>query len=266
VGLPIFFLSRLEYPDWAYDLLAKNPRSYAQMSVNTSDEADWKKLAPGAMSFVDMKAQIRRLKKRGIYVSIQVNPVIPGVVTNGQIVRLIKQLGKAGADHVIVKFLELGYSWVPTFLERMVRRFGERGRALEGYLTQNIGGQRTIDQDYRWRAHRLFRKTARDAGMTYSVCYEYEYERDEAGEVVDKTGISIGPKVTTSDQCHGQRVPVYTRNSTDRKFRPVIHCPPSGCLYCASDNGGEPLCGNTLAGEAPALRMADFRKPIRRDI
>jgi len=266
VGLPVFFLSRLKYPKWALRLLTKSPYSYAQMSVNTPSEKDWKKLSPGAMSFMDMKAQIMNMKRLGIYVSIQINPVIPGITSKKQIVNLIEQLGAVGADHVIVKFLELGYSWVPTFLKRMSKRFGDRGRLLEQHLTQNMGGQRTIDEDYRMAAHKRFRKAAKRAGMTYSVYYEYKYQRDEDGQIIDKTGVSIGPKVTTSAQCHGHRVPVFTRNSTEDKFKPVRECPPSGCLYCASDNGGEPLCGDVLAGEAPALRMVDFRKPIRRDI
>ena len=37
-GLPVFFLSRLSYPDWAIDLLRKNKYSYAQKSINTPVE------------------------------------------------------------------------------------------------------------------------------------------------------------------------------------------------------------------------------------
>jgi DNA repair photolyase len=75
VGLPIFFLSRLKYPDWAIALLKKNKHSYAQKSINTPNAEDWKKLSPGALPLPDQFKDIERLAKAGIYVSIQVNPV-----------------------------------------------------------------------------------------------------------------------------------------------------------------------------------------------
>lgn len=34
-GLPVFFLSRLAYPGWAFDILKAHPHSYAQKSLNT---------------------------------------------------------------------------------------------------------------------------------------------------------------------------------------------------------------------------------------
>jgi DNA repair photolyase len=264
VGLPIFFLSRLKYPTWAINLLKKNPHSYAQKSINTPSQEDWQKLSPGAMDLEGHFADIRRLKKHGIYVSIQVNPVVAGVTSNEQIIELFRLLRKAGADHVIVKFVEAGYSWAPAMVERMIKRFGDRGLAFASLFQENIGGQRTIVEEYRLQAHDLYAAEAKRLGLTYSVCYEYRYERNEAGEIIDKTGVSIGREVTTSAQCHGHAVPVYVR--TGKRFRPLDACPPSGCLYCASENAGQPRCGDTLAGEARALTMADFRKEMFRGI
>jgi len=263
VGLPIFFLSRLPYPLWAMNLLKKNSHSYAQMSVNTCDEDDWRRLAPGAISLADMFEQIRRMSKRGIYISIQVNPIIAGITSNRQIIELFEALAEAGADHVITKFVEAGYSWAPVMVERMIKRFGSRGKKFDGLFTQNIGGERTIDEEYRLRSHKLLSFHAKRLGLTYATCYEYEYERDKTGKVLSKTGVSIGRRFATSDQCHGHQVPMYTRESADKQFRPVENCPPSGCLYCAAENDGEPRCGDVLAGEAPALKMTDLRKPIK---
>lgn len=262
VGLPVFFLSRLNYPTWAINLLRRNVHSYAQKSINTSNQADWKKMSPGAPSLEEQFRDIRRLKKHGVYVSIQVNPIVPGVTSHAEIIQLLKLLERAGADHIIVKFTESGYPWVPTMVKRMVAKFGDRGKRFAALFTQNIGGVRTIDEDYRLQAHELYSRHAKRCGLTYSVCYEYRYERDSSSAVVDKTGISIGPEVTTSDQCHGHRVPMYTRNTADEQFKPIKACPRSGCLYCADDNDGEPRCRDITAGEAIALRMVDLRKPI----
>lgn len=264
VGLPIFFLSRLWYPDWALDLLKHNKYSYAQKSVNTSNPETWKKLSPGALPLEDQFKDIRRIASEGIYVSVQVSPIIPGVVDHDDVLALFKRLGEAGAKHVIVKFAEAAYSWAPTMVQRMVDKFGQRGEEFAKLFTQNIGGEKTVVEDYRIRAHKLYRTYAKRYGLTYAVCHEYAYTRDSEGSVVSKTGESLGPSVTTSDQCHGKRVPVFTRDSADEPFREVKECPPSGCLYCASNNGGKPLCGDALAGKALALRMEHLRQPIKR--
>lgn len=264
VGLPLFFLSRLPYPDWAIDLLTQNPHSYAQKSINTSDPEDWRHLSPGAASLEYHLDEIRKIKSHGIYVSIQVNPIVPGVTTNEHIIRLFTLLKEAGADHVIVKFVEAAYSWAPAMVERIKKVFGrERGGAFEALFTQNIGSERTVEEGYRLRAHKLYSTHARRLGLTYATCYEYRYERDAAGNVLNKTGISIGRDYTTASQCHGHAVPVYSRNSEHEQFMPLEECPPSGCLYCADEApDGKARCGDELAGQANAVRMADLKQPV----
>lgn len=265
VGLPIFFLSRLRYPDWAIEALTQNKYSYAQKSINTPDPDDWHKLSPRVPPLDKQFEDIRRLKAKGVYVSIQVNSIIPGVTSNEQILELFKLLADAGADHVITKFVECAHAWAPAMIEKMIENFGDRGRKFAALLNQNIGGEKTIDEDYRMAAHKLFQAEATRLGMTYSVCFEFKWERNADGSIKNKTGISIGPEFTTSAQCHGHRVPVYTRNSAEEMFHPVRMCPPSGCLYCNDNNGGVPKCGNRIAGNALALRMPQLKLPIQRD-
>jgi len=262
VGLPIFFLSRLRYPSWAIDLLCQNPHSYAQKSINTSDPDDWRLLSPGALGYRYHLADIARLRRRGVYVSIQCNPIVPGVTSHEHILRLFKELAYAGANHVIVKFVEAGYSWAPAMVDRMIRRFGDRGRRFADLFTENQGGQRCVQEEYRLKAHRLYSNAARRLGMTYATCYEYRYERDDDGNIKDKTGVSIGREFTTAPQCHGHAVPMYSRTGAEEPFTPVEECPPTGCLYCASENEGQPRCGDELAGQAVALKLADLRIPI----
>jgi len=259
-GLPVFFLSRNRYPGWAFDQLKQNQYSYAQKSINTPDAQDWKKLSPGALSLEDHLNEIRALSKAGIYVSIQVNPIIAGVTTNEEIVELFGMLKDAGANHVITKFVEAGYSWAPTMVERITKRFGaNRAAAFAELFVDNMGGQRTVDEEYRLAAHPIFRDAATRLGLTYSTCYEYKYKRDAQGEITSKVGVSIGKDFMTSDQCHGQRVPMFTRDSLDQPFREVEECAPTGCLSCAEDNGGKPRCGSELFGSAPALKLKDYK-------
>jgi DNA repair photolyase len=262
-GLPVFFLSRLRYPEWAIELLKQNPYSYAQKSINTSSREDWKKLSPGAATLDEHLDDIRRLKSEGIYVSIQCNPINPGITSHEDICKLFDELSHAGVDHVIVKFVEAGYSWAPTMVERMIQRFGpERGTDFASLFVDNIGGQKTILESYRLNAHKIYSKKAAEVGMTYATCYEYEYERDEKGEITSKRGRSIGAKYLTADQCHGQRVPMFTRRELDQPFAEVEECPPSGCLTCASDNDDKPRCGSELFGSAKSLRMKDLKQSV----
>jgi DNA repair photolyase len=262
-GLPIFFLSRLRYPGWAYDLLSKNNYSYAQKSINTPNARDWKLLSPGAASLADHMDDIKELRRRGIYVSIQVNPIVPGVVTHDDVEATFEMLASAGANHVIVKFVEAGYSWAPAMVERIKKRFGaERGATFEKLFVQNIGGQKTIAEDYRMEGHARYKRAATRHGLTYATCYEYRTELDAKGKPLNKVGVSIGRDFLTADQCHGHRVPMFTRSEDGALFREVEDCPPTGCLYCADDNEGTGRCGSPIFEQAPALRTAHLQQGV----
>lgn len=255
-GLPIFFLSRLPYPGWAFDLLAQNPLSYAQKSLNTPNEDDWRKLSPGAASLAAHMEQIRELSAQGTYVSIQVNPIVPGIVTHEDVEELFGMLAQAGADHVIVKFVEANYPWAKAMVERVTKRFGAN-RAAEFrdlFVENSAGQQRTVAEAYRLDGHRRYQRRATALGMTYATCYEYR-------RLEDGRHASIGPEFTTADQCHGHRVPMHVRASPGTPFAALGVCPPSGCLACSSHTADKkPACGSDLLGAAKALRLPDLRK------
>lgn len=265
-GLPIFFLSRCPYPDWAIDLIRKNKFSYAQKSINTSNEEDWAKLSPRAQPLKEHIEEIRVLKKAGIYVSIQVNPIIPGVTEPEEIIALIHWLAEVGADHLIFKHIEISYPMRQTMIDRISQKFGDnRGgvfRSLFDAPDSNIGGQATISEEYRKEVLDLYYDECKKVGVTSAVCYEYEYERDAQGKIVNKIGKSMGGRYLTADQCHGQRVPLHTRVTPDAPFTEVAECPPSGCLTCSDTNGGKPRCGSELFGAAKALRLPDLKQPV----
>lgn len=258
-GLPIFFLSRLVYPDWAIDLLKKSPFSYAQKSINTPDPDTWKRLSPGAIPLEDNLDQVRALHKAGIYQSIQCNPIIPGVVNHEDVEHLFERLAEAGADHVIVKFVEANHPWANALVERIGKKFpGKRVERFKELFTENsCGGQKTIAEWYRREGHARYQRKATDLGMTYSLCYEYT--RKPSGRWV-----SMGPEFLTADQCHGHRVPMHVRKGD--RFEALEVCPEHGCLRCAdAHDEGETPCGSELLGEAKALRMSDMRRdPFKR--
>lgn len=266
VGLPVFFLTRQVPPGWAVDAVKRNQFSYFQFSINTPSREDWRRLSPRAAPLDAIMGAVKDLSRRGVYVSIQCNPLIPGVVSNEDVVRLIHELAEVGAKHVIFKFVELVSPAAATLVRTIKRAFPDRGEAFEALFTDTIGGMRSVSEDYRIRALDLFKRETTKAGITMGLCYEYGYERDQNGKVTDKTGVSLGPRFTTGDQCHGRRVPVFSRPSTKVRFTPINGCSPGGCLYCAEASGGEARvpCGNALLAQATALKPSDYRGPAWR--
>ena len=74
----------------------------------------------------------------------------------------------------------------------------------------------------------------------------------------------MGARYLTADQCHGHRVPMYTRESVHDRFRPIEACPPSGCLTCSDQFPKGVPCRNDTLAAAPALTPAMLKEPALR--
>lgn len=264
-GLPMFTLSRVAYPPFAYDLLARNPHSYAQKSLNTPDEADWKKLSPGAISLAEHMAEITELRRRGIFVSIQVNPIMAGITSHDEVETLLEMLAEAGANHAIFKMVETSQPQAQAMIDKTALKFGDNRAAIfrDLFVENNCGSQRTITEEYRREGFARYTRKATALGMTAALCYEY------GRDPTHPTGWrSIGPEYKTTPNCHGPASVMYTRSRTHSDsgkpvaFREVTECPPSGCLSCAKENEGAPRCGNATAGLALAKVFKDFKEAV----
>lgn len=256
-GLPIFYLTRQIPPDWAVDYLKKSKYSYMQFSIISSNRETYKKLSPGAASLDDILACIKNvLKPAGIYVSIQVNPLLPGVVTLKETLQLIRELAEAGVDHVIFKFVEIVSPAAQAMVDKMTSLFGRiSGAAFEGYFSENTGGLRTIFQDLRLNWLSQFKELTTKLGITMGLCYEYDH----------KTNKSIGPDFCTAAQCHGMAIPIHVKNKDTGIFEPWEVCPPSGCLYCREATEAKPPCGSKFLQRATALLPSDYNKPFSKE-
>jgi DNA repair photolyase len=265
-GLPVFFLSRRRYPDWALDILKMNKYSYAQKSINTPDPAVWKKLSPNAIELNDNFADLKRIHDAGIYTSIQVNPIIPGLVSHEGVEELLEKLAASGANHVIVKFVECSWAFTSTMVARVRKQFGDKiGDAFAEVFTENqCGAQRTVNENYRRDGHNRYRALATKLGMTYSLCYEYT-NVNRANPEGKKEWHSMGEEFRTSDQCHGHFVPWHVKTAeSNGLFVPMEeYCPPAGCLTCPTKRGDGNLgaCGDQLFSDAKALVEKDFKVP-----
>jgi DNA repair photolyase len=202
-GLPFFYLSKQAPHPYAYAYLQENPYSYMQFSISTGNGDHWRKLAPGAPDLYEMYDNIWRMNRQGIYVSIQCNPIVPGVTSLDDIIGLCRKVADAGAQHIIFKFVEQVANNRRTIIDRMHERKLPGVDAFDAIFNQVIGGVYTVQEDVRieWLDELL--KVTREVGLTMSLCYEY-FDNGHAGG-------NLAPFYTTSDQCHGRGVPMYFR-------------------------------------------------------
>lgn len=249
-GLPIFYCTRRLPMEFAVEALQKNPYSYCQFSINTSNPNDYRKLSPGAAKLEDMFKMIERLHKLGVYISIQCNPVHPGITSLEELKELVRTLASVGTDHIIFKFVEQVMNTRKVIVERLASRHFDDAKVqlFDKLFNQVIGGVYTIQQDVRieWLEELLAETRANH--MTMSTCYEY-YENGKAGA-------NLAPYFTTSDQCHGRGVPIHYRPAPGEKFQPLPGCYRKGCLYCA--DYGTRACHSETLLEAKALEYKDL--------
>lgn len=246
-GLPIFYLSRESPPRWAIDNLLANPYSYMQWSMNTSNPDVFRRLSPGAMPIDQWLRDVEYLHGEGIYISIQCNPILPGIVTLDDLVNLVNIGAEAGVNHFIFKFAEQVYNNRKLLMKRLENIPGVD--EFDNLMTQTIGGVYTVDQNVRIEWLNVLLDATRDADVTMSTCYEY-YEDEAAGS-------NLAPWFTTSDQCHGKGIPIHYRSEPGAKFEPLPGCYRKGCLYC--EDYGTKACHNDNLWAAKALQYKDLR-------
>lgn len=253
-NVPIFYLSRRIPPSWVVDALLSNPYSYMQWSINTSNPEDLRRLSPGSFKIDELLKKIEEYSRLGIYTSFQVNPVLPGITTQDELMELIRMLAGAGANHIIIKFIEISPSEKRLMLDKLREANLEGVEELEEVFTQVLGHQYYVRQDLRvaWLTEIL--ALTRQLGITMSTCYEY-YDNK-------MSGANLAPWFNTSDQCHGPAVPVHYRPSPGERFIALPGCFRKGCLYCAEQ--GTRSCRNETLLQAKALQYKDYRE-IRLD-
>jgi len=249
-GLPFFYLSRQLAPEWAQDALLKNPYSYMQWSINTSNPDHYSRFSPGAPPLQAMFDNMAEMVDSGIYISVQCNPIIAGITTLDDLLLLCDLVSEYGGHHIIFKFVEQVANNRQIIVDRMHSRKLPHVATFDNLFNHVIGGVYTIQQDVRIEWLNALLDRTRDVGLTMSLCYEYY--ADGGG------GSSLAPWYTTSKGgCHGQTVPMFYRPEKGAPFESLPGCFESGCLYCAEY--GTHACKNDKLLEASALQYKDLR-------
>jgi hypothetical protein len=168
-------------------------------------------------------------------------------VTLDDIVGLVRNVAQSGARHVIFKFAEQVTGNRKILFDRLKNLPGVD--KFDSYMSQMIGGVYTVEERLRreWLTELL--RVSKEVGITISTCYEYYNDK--------AAGSNMAPWFTTSDQCHGQGVPIFYRQDLSEPFKPLPGCYRKGCLYCAEH--GTQTCKSEKLLMATALTYKDLR-------
>jgi DNA repair photolyase len=150
------------------DLLSKAPCTVA-LTITTDDDTTAKLLEPQAPSTAERLKTVEALTRKGIPVSVRVDPIIPFVNDNPE--RLIATLASMGVKHVTTStYKAKPDNWhrlataMPQVAEKLKPLYFEQG--------EKTGGYTLLPTDLRRRLMKNIRRLAVANGMKFGVCRE----------------------------------------------------------------------------------------------
>jgi len=249
-GLPVEFITKAVVPDEVFPLLACQEHSFGQVSIITEDVKLNRVLHPKAASPDLLFGNIKKLSRYGIYSVCRVDPILPFLTDSKESLRrLVIKAKECGARHIIASVADIPPKLKGYFLSKIKNLFGlDVMRKYINLYTDRIGYLHA-KASYRKEIFSFLREEVFNAGMTFSLCMEYEKRGDEI------TGLNR--EFSTSENCEGINVPIYKRKGN--RFYPQKGC-KGNCLNCRT-----PLCGiDELAyaqtGNPLSLKYSDYRR------
>ncbi|MEM2098224.1 MAG: radical SAM protein [Candidatus Bathyarchaeia archaeon] len=150
------------------DLLSKVPSTVA-MTITTDDDAKAALIEPHAPSASERLKTIETLVRKGIPVSVRIDPIIPFVNDNPE--RLIATLASSGVKHVTSSTYKVrSDNW-----QRFVTVMPETAKKLRPlYFSEGekTGGYRLLPRAFRLKLMTTIRSLAKANRMKFGVCRE----------------------------------------------------------------------------------------------
>ena len=131
------------------DVLTRlNREAYVHVVVSLafSDDRTARLVEPGAASVTRRLATIRALAEAGIFVTVSLAPVIPGL-NDAMAPEILKAAKEAGARSAFFGLLYLQDNLVPVFLERIRKEMPLSAKKIEDFLRETRGG---VLEEYRF--------------------------------------------------------------------------------------------------------------------
>ncbi|MFC1514650.1 radical SAM protein [Candidatus Omnitrophota bacterium] len=226
-NLPIEIITKERIPEHAIRLLQKQEHSFAQVSILTLDKRLHRLLSagPGPETLLE---NIKRLTEHNVYAVCRIDPVLPFITDKKEdLARIVEAAAASGARHIITSVLDIPPRIKNDLFARIRKLFGQESMDKYMQLYKERIGYLHADIAYRREIFSFLRRRADAAGLTFSLCMEYE----KKGQAV--TGLNA--EFMTSLSCEGMDTPIYKRKG--ERFYPQEGCRGS-CLSCIS-----PLCG-----------------------
>jgi DNA repair photolyase len=235
-NIPVEFITKGKISDEAIELISKQKHSFGQVSILTLDDNIRKKLVPGGVPVDTLLDNLRRLKEKGIFTVVRIDPIFPYITDNpedlGMLVSTVKELG---AKHIIVSCVDIPSKLKPKFLKG-ISLFGEEYVQKYNQLyTESIDGDLNANIGYRKKLFGFMREICNKHGVTMSLCMEYE-------KIDTNLPKGLNSEFMTSKNCEGIDVPIYKFSGEIkegyRQFKPVDCSNDGNCLTCK-----DPICG-----------------------
>ena len=150
------------------DLLTKVPSTVA-LTITTEDDFLAAQLEPHAPSSTERIRAAHDLTRKGIPVSVRIDPIIPNINDNPE--KLISTLASVGVKHITSST----YKPKPDNWSRLAKAFPDLAEKLKPFYFQEgerIGGNTLLPKEYRFKLLKNVRDLAVSNGMKFGVCRE----------------------------------------------------------------------------------------------
>lgn len=240
-GVPFSVSTKGVFTDWAIEELAKNPASWAQISVITMDESKRSQIIPGddGATINQIVNNVHRLKEAGVHVTARLQPFIPYITENPRV--MIPWLKSVGFDSVIFGVLRapMGAG------KKLLAKYSDMsGRDFDKLFCNKTPGYWQISDELLHKILRQIRRLCDDHGLDLGLCDVYE--RTETGFR------SLQPLYGNCHACETVNAYGYVRSGDH--FVKVKHC-IGNCLIC----NGIP-CGHPQFPESVKYTIADYKR------
>ena len=248
-NLPIEIITKSRIPEEAIELLKQNKHNFAQVTILTPDESIRQKVIPYAADTKTLDENVSRLVKAGISTVIRIDPIIPGVTDRRQDLEfLVQKCSGMGASHIIASVLD-----IPT---KIKQRISSRLSAEKPYFNENSFPEKMFndlnkDTAYRKKIFSFMREQCNKAGITFSLCMEFEPTNEKKeGKPMLK---GMNAEFMSSRNCEGIDTPIHIKKNN--RFEPVEGC-DGACLKCDK----KPIpCGIPELQKAGKWEMKDYK-------
>lgn len=157
------------------------------ITVTTLDSTLAKVLEPGAPQPIDRVGAARKLSERGVYVTIRIDPVIPGLNDDMYALkRLVEVVVEAGVKQITVSTYKAKYD----SLKRLVSAFPDRERLLRRLymeMGERVHGYLYLPQKMRYSYLVELKKIVEGYGLGFTTCREGFPHLHTEGYICDGT-------------------------------------------------------------------------------